>query len=402
MPPQKKSRSKKAGGRSKSAKTAGRYSPIALFGLLLLLVFLLASLLYLSYVRRPLPSAPPVSPPTVVLPPPAVPAEPAEPAGPPAQLFDDIRGEVESALEQGGLDLSRVKTSRTGDLLQVVVPAPLLSAKHLDELSLRLLLLESGLRLEVDEEAGEFRIFRGQAIICRVLFRRQPPPPSGKGAGRIAIIMDDLGRDLETAKALLAIDLPISFAILPGETRASQVAALAHRAGREVMIHIPMEPQNYPATNPGTDALLLGQSPEEIRARFQGFVERVPHAVGGNNHMGSRFTEYREGMAVVLAAMKDTGLFFVDSRTTAHSVALDEARQAGVPAAGRDVFLDNEQDVELIAREIRKLVVVARRQGQAVGICHPYPQTLEALRREASYLRAQQVELVPVSRLVVR
>jgi polysaccharide deacetylase 2 family uncharacterized protein YibQ len=218
----------------------------------------------------------------------------------------------------------------------------------------------------------------------------------------VAIIMDDLGRDLATANALLAIDLPVTFAILPGEARAAQVATLAHRAGREVLIHIPMEPQSYPATNPGADALLLGQSSEELRRRFQGFVEQVPYAVGGNNHMGSRFTEYREGMEVVLTAMKEAGLFFVDSRTTGHSVALAEARRVGVPATGRDLFLDNAQDVELISREIRKLVAVAGRQGQAVGICHPYAQTLEALRRQAPYLRQQQVELVPVSMLLSR
>ena len=397
MPPQKKTRSKKPGIRSKPAKVAGRYSPIALFGLLLLLIFLLASLLYLSYVRRPLPSAPP-EPPPIAAPPPVV---PVEPAGPPAKLSEEIRGEIENVLLQVGVDLAGVETVRSDDLWQMVVPAALPPAELFDELALRLILLDADLRLEVGEDAGEVRISHRQTIIYRVLFRRQAPPQT-KGGGRVAIIMDDLGRDLETAKALLAIDLPVSFAILPSEAKAAQVANLAHRAGREVMIHIPMEPQSYPATNPGSDALLLGQSPEEIRARFQGFVERVPHAVGGNNHMGSRFTEYREGMAVVLAAMKEAGLFFVDSRTTGHSVALDEARRAGVPAAGRDVFLDNEQDVELIGREIRKLVVVARRQGQAVGICHPYPQTLEALRRQAPYLRAQQVELVPVSRLLVR
>ncbi|HEY7745053.1 MAG TPA: divergent polysaccharide deacetylase family protein, partial [Desulfuromonadales bacterium] len=236
-------------------------------------------------------------------------------------------------------------------------------------------------------------------------FRPPPTPPPvapANARARAAIIMDDLGRDLETARALLAIDLSVTFAILPGEANAAKVATLAHDGGREVMIHIPMEPQSYPATNPGDDALLLGQSPEEIRRRFQGYVERVPYAVGGNNHMGSRFTEYRDGMEVVLAAMKDTGLFFVDSRTTGQSVAFAEARQAGVPAAARDLFLDNEQDVEQISREIRKLAVLAGRKGRAVGICHPYPQTLEALRREASYLKQQGIEIVPVSQLLVR
>ena len=397
MPPQKKTRSEKTGRRRKSAKPAGRRQLKALFAYLILLVVVLGSLIVLSYVRRPSPPAPPAS--TV----PSV--APVPPAVTSAALFEEVRGELERTLLDSGINLSQVETSRSGDLLRVAVPGAIPPRNHLDELSLRLLLLDADLRLEADTTEKEMRIFRGQAIICLVHFRRvptPPPPPPAKAGGRVAIIMDDLGRDLETARALLAIDLPVSFAILPGEARAAQVAELAHRAGREVLIHIPMEPQSYPAINPGADALLLGQTPEEIRRRFQGFVERVPYAVGGNNHMGSRFTEYREGMEVVMVAMKEADLFFVDSRTTGHSVALAEARRAGVPAAGRDLFLDNVQDVELISREIRKLVVVAGRQGQAVGICHPYAQTLEALRREASYLRQHQIELVPVSRLLTR
>jgi hypothetical protein len=100
--------------------------------------------------------------------------------------------------------------------------------------------------------------------------------------------------------------------------------------------------------------------------------------------------------------MKGEGLFFVDSRTSAHSVAYDEARRAGLPAAGRDVFLDNVQDVEAIVVEIRRLVRLAKTQGTAVGICHPHPETLEALRREAGLFRREGVDLVPASRLLVR
>jgi hypothetical protein len=231
--------------------------------------------------------------------------------------------------------------------------------------------------------------------------RPSPAPPilTG-GGGRVAIIMDDLGRDLATARELLAIDLPVTFSILPDGAHASQVAALAHHGGREVMLHIPMEPQGYPAADPGADALFVDQPAAEIRERFQGYLEQVPFAAGGNNHMGSRFTESREGMAAVLGAMKEAELFFVDSRTSGKSVALDEARRAGVPATGRDLFLDNIQEVEQITREIYRLAEQAARHGEAVGICHPYPQTLAALRRAAPWLRQSGVELVPVSQLV--
>jgi polysaccharide deacetylase 2 family uncharacterized protein YibQ len=218
----------------------------------------------------------------------------------------------------------------------------------------------------------------------------------------VAIVMDDLGMDLATARALLAIDLPVSFAILPWNEKAPQVAELAHGAGREVLIHLPMEPQGYPATNPGPEALLVGLDDAEIRRRFAGYLTRVPHAVGGNNHMGSRFTEDREKMQVVIGELQGAGLFFLDSLTSGGSVAFEVAREAGVPAARRDRFLDNVQQTAAIAGELRKLARLAARQGYAVGICHPYPQTLAALRQEAATFAREGVEVVPVSQLLVR
>lgn len=396
MPPQKKARSQKSRSRGKAGKPEAGRRLKALFTSLFLLGFLLVGLIALSQLRLGVRPPPPVPP---------VPTAAPLTSPPPARLFEDVRVEVESVLLRSGISLSQVEISRSGDLFRYEVQGAFPSDALLDELSRRLPRLAADLRLEALAHEGELHIYRGEAMVYLLHFRPPPtPPPAGpaKARARAAIIMDDLGRDLETARDLLAIDLPVTFAILPGEAYAAKVATLAHRGGREVMIHIPMEPQSYPATNPGADALLLGQSTEEIRRRFQDFVERVPYAVGGNNHMGSRFTEYREGMEVVLAAMKETDLFFVDSRTTGHSVAYAEARRAGVPAAARDLFLDNEQDVEQISREIRKLAVLADRQGQAVGICHPYAQTLEALRREAPYLKQQGIEIVPVSQLLVR
>ncbi len=231
---------------------------------------------------------------------------------------------------------------------------------------------------------------------------RPVPKPVLEGAPKVAIVMDDLGMDLGTARALLAIDLPVTFAILPWNEKAPQVAELAHRAGREILIHLPMEPQGYPAIKPGPEALLIGLDDAEIRRRMTRYLERVPHAVGGNNHMGSRFTENREKMQVVMEELRGAGLFFLDSLTSGSSVAFEVARAAGVPAAQRDRFLDNVQDTGKIAAELRKLARLAKRQGYAVGICHPYPQTLAALRQEAGAFAAEGVEVVPVSRLLVR
>jgi hypothetical protein len=166
------------------------------------------------------------------------------------------------------------------------------------------------------------------------------------------------------------------------------------------MLHIPMEPHSYPAADPGPGALFAGMAPETVKQKVRDYLQRVPHTVGGNNHMGSRYTELRPGMAAVLEVMRSENLFFVDSRTSARSVAVDEARRAGVSFAARDVFLDNVREVDAIAREVRKLAGLARRRGQAIGICHPYPQTIAALRQEAAVLRSQGVLVVPASSLV--
>jgi polysaccharide deacetylase 2 family uncharacterized protein YibQ len=179
-----------------------------------------------------------------------------------------------------------------------------------------------------------------------------------------------------------------------------QVAEIAHAAGREVMLHVPMEPQGYPAVNPGDDALFVAYSEAEIRSRFDHLLAGVPYASGTNNHMGSRFTEDARALLPVMESLRDKGLFFIDSRTTGQSMVPDVARRFGVPTMSRDVFLDNVAEVDAIVREIGRLEERARSQGLAIGICHPYPETLEALRRELPGMRGRGVTVVPVSVLL--
>ena len=142
------------------------------------------------------------------------------------------------------------------------------------------------------------------------------------------------------------------------------------------------------------------QSEKELIERVQSYFKKVPYASGANNHMGSRFTEFEAGMEAVLQVMHEKGMFFIDSRTTGQSVAGSVASKVGVPNAVRDVFLDNVADVDAISEQIRKLVRLAERRGKAIGICHPYPETLEALRREARYLRDGPVKVVFASKMV--
>jgi polysaccharide deacetylase 2 family uncharacterized protein YibQ len=129
-------------------------------------------------------------------------------------------------------------------------------------------------------------------------------------------------------------------------------------------------------------------------------LARIPYVAGTNNHMGSRFTEDARALAPVMESLGEKGLFFIDSRTTGQSRVPEVAARFGVPTMSRDVFLDNLAEVDAIAREILRLEGKARRQGMAIGICHPYPETLEALRRELPGLAERGINIVPVSLLL--
>ena len=140
--------------------------------------------------------------------------------------------------------------------------------------------------------------------------RSEIKPPKNRSKAQIAIIVDDLGRDLHAVRSLLAIDLNLTMAIMPEELHTRESAELSHGAGREILVHMPMEPDSYPKNNPGPGALLLGQDQAEIKSRVLNMFVKVPYAVGANNHMGSRFTQYPEGMQTVIEVMKEGGWFF--------------------------------------------------------------------------------------------
>ncbi|MDY6848717.1 MAG: divergent polysaccharide deacetylase family protein [Thermodesulfobacteriota bacterium] len=260
---------------------------------------------------------------------------------------------------------------------------------------------------------GQWRLSRPQTrhLVARaedrwqfeLLFVPSPSPPpleAVEQGPRVSIIMDDMGNDIFSARDLLAIDLDVTFAVLPETESSTETARLAHAQGREVMLHLPMEPIGYPHPNPGRNALLTSLSAEQIRARMASYLQQVPYAVGGNNHMGSRFTQHEEGMRVVLDELARHQLFFVDSLTTNGSVTRRLAAERGVPFGRRSVFLDNDADVEKIRLQIRRLISLALREGEAVGICHPHPETMEALRREQESFAAAGVKVVPMSHLV--
>lgn len=216
---------------------------------------------------------------------------------------------------------------------------------------------------------------------------------------KIAIIIDDIGNDCAMADSLMDIGLQVTLSILPSTTHAKDIAEKANNKGFEVILHLPMEPKNYPDVNPGRDALLTDMGEEEILAVMAKNLKKIPGVSGVNNHMGSCFTEKEDKMTYVLKELKKRGLFYVDSRTTSSSVGFRIAGEIGVPAAEKDVFLDNDLSYKAVKYQMDRLIGIARYSGEAIGIGHPHDVTLDVLREYADILKTE-FKVVPVSELV--
>lgn len=217
---------------------------------------------------------------------------------------------------------------------------------------------------------------------------------------RVAIIIDDVGLSLLPVKMLLSMDQPFTFSIIPGLEHSLDAAGMIHEKQREIMLHIPMEPINYPQKDPGGLALMVSMNPDEIRTRVDELLKQVPYLAGVNNHMGSRFTQDRERISVFLKEIREKDLFFIDSLTAKNSVAYDEALHLGIKSGKRDIFLDNLDEEESIIEQIDKLIRLAKRRGYAIAICHPRENTIRALRNSIEKLQSEGIEIVPVSELI--
>ncbi len=226
--------------------------------------------------------------------------------------------------------------------------------------------------------------------------------PEKKYSGKlplVAIIMDDMGHDQKLAEKLLSLNAEFTFSILPFSTHKIKIAEMARAKGLEVLIHLPMEPLDYPAVSPGQGALMTTMSPDELMSKLNENLDAVPNIKGVNNHMGSKMTASSEQMNQIFSGLKKRGFFFIDSRTTPDSKARSSARLFHVPYAERDIFLDSVQDSEAIRKQIRLLINKAETKGAAIGIGHPYPLTLQILEEELPEI-LKKVNLVPASSLV--
>lgn len=236
--------------------------------------------------------------------------------------------------------------------------------------------------------------------------RRAPAPspraavtPSTSTEPRIAILIDDLGNDRAALDRLARWPEPVAGAVLPQLSGSATAAEELARSGKEVLLHLPMEPRGFPGVRPGPGVVLVSQTDAEIRRTIADDLASVPRAAGVNNHMGSLATADRRVMDVVASELARRRLFFVDSRTTDATVAAEAAAAMGVPCVSRRVFLDDVQTEEAVTRSFDQLVARARAEGFAVAIGHPHPATLSVLERELPRVGRQGVRLVPVSEL---
>ncbi|MDA8125264.1 MAG: divergent polysaccharide deacetylase family protein [Deltaproteobacteria bacterium] len=217
---------------------------------------------------------------------------------------------------------------------------------------------------------------------------------------RIAVLIDDIGFDLPLVKELAALPAPIAFAVLPQTPHAAEAAAILHAAGKEILLHLPMEPRAYPAEDPGAGALFVDLNAEDLRERMAAALAAIPHVRGVNNHMGSRFMEDDAGVAIVMEELSRRGLFFVDSRTTAGSRGRALAARAGVPFAARDIFIDHTPGYEAALAALLDPTRQDRGKKAWLLIGHPHPETLRALKTALPRWREAGIRLVPLSACV--
>ena len=215
------------------------------------------------------------------------------------------------------------------------------------------------------------------------------------GVPMLAIVLDDMGLERGRAERAIALAPPLTLAFLPYGREAPALARQARARGHEILLHMPMQPVGGEDAGPG--ALTVDLAPADIRARVGGALERFEFAIGLNNHMGSRFTADRRLIGVVMDELAQRGLAFVDSRTIGATQGLPAARAGGVAAVARDVFLDNDPSVEGVRRQLDEAERIARRQGAAVAIGHPYEGTIAALATWIEEAPSRGLQLVPVS-----
>ena len=197
--------------------------------------------------------------------------------------------------------------------------------------------------------------------------------------GTIVLIIDDFGyRNDLISDGFLELEVPITCAIIPGHSQSQKFAKKALNAGKEVIIHMPME-SSVATSGEEEYKIKIGMTSEEIEWRINEVLNEIPEAVGMNNHQGSRATADSKIMSVVASVLKNRDKYFLDSRTVSNTVGEKSMRAIGVPTASRHVFLDNDSSIDKISSQLDELAAFAKKRGLGIGIGHARPNTLKVL-----------------------
>jgi hypothetical protein len=242
----------------------------------------------------------------------------------------------------------------------------------------------------------------GSTVTHRIVVKPRPAPPmtaQGPQRPRIALIIDDFGHNLNrTTRGFFDLGVPFTVAVLPELRKSSAVLEEARKRGLPALLHLPMQPAGD--ENPGKHPVTVDMPPEKIDALVGKHAARYPTIVGVNNHMGSLATADLGTMRALMKALRKRELVFVDSHTTPRSVGRQAAREEGVWSTGNDLFLDDKDEgVEQATANLQRLATMARKRGLAVGIGHPHPATLQALRTMLPRLQAHGIEFVTLDAL---
>ena len=349
-----------------------------------------------AWQSRPLPARPVAA---------AVPAPPAppEPVSQARAFADSLYVGADAALDRIGLWPALLEGRRGAqDTLGVRVPGnvPLADA-HWQLARLARALGGEVLRGSENIRGDRVEILCGFEGTPTTLVRLRRVPELRRPGGEIALVLDDFGQySRHLAPRFVALSQPLTLALLPNEGEVDSLAALAQRHGHQVLLHLPMEPEDYPEKDPGAGAILVGQDNDTVRRRLRTALGRVPGAAGVNNHMGSRATADERLMGVVLDELERRGLFFLDSVTSSASVAYGLAARRKIKAARRDLFIDEVDEAGAVRARLWELAQTAAARGHAVGIGHDREQTLLALETTLPELEERGFRFVPVSRLV--
>ena len=243
-----------------------------------------------------------------------------------------------------------------------------------------------------------FRLLPWLGLLIASIMTAAADDQSGPDRPVVSIIIDDMGNHARQGDAAISLPGALTFAFLPHTPHARRLAERAHNEGKEIMLHLPMDSHDQGELGPG--ALRLHMTESKFKQTLEQAISSVPYLAGLNNHMGSLLTRHPGAMGWLMEVLGEENLYFIDSRTSNQTVAQQLAQEYGIPNTRRNVFLDNVRDPEAIRGQFRRLLNMARKQGSAVGIGHPYPETLAVLSSELVRMEASDIRLITASDMI--